>query len=175
MERRTGTLQTEIRQRKPFGSKGQEALLGLLKTADLARRLIAQVTEPYGVTPQQYNVLRILRGAGADGIPTLTIRDRMVEQTPGITRLLDRLESKGWAERKRCSGDRRQVLCFLTQAGADLLAHLDEPMSKLDREAIYKGLSESEVSELIRLLDSIRSAHTAPQQTDSQTKGDKSQ
>lgn len=162
MESPGSSLQREISQRKPFQSKGQEALLGLLKTADLARRLIAQVLEPYEVTPQQYNVLRILRGAGSDGIPTLTIRERMVEQTPGITRLLDRLEAKGWAERKRCSDDRRQVLCFLTSSGTRLLAGLDAPMSRVDRDAVGVALSEAETDELIRLLNAIRAAH-APQ------------
>ncbi len=152
-------LQREIQQRSPFRSKGQEAILGLLKTADLVRRLIAGVLEPYEVTPQQYNVLRILRGAGSEGIPTLAIRERMVEQTPGITRLLDRLEAKGWAERKRCSGDRRQVLCFLSAKGAALLQELDGPMGAIDRETAFACLSDDELNELVRLLDSIRAAH----------------
>ena len=82
VEREASALQREIRQRKPFPSKGHEVALGLLKTADLVRRLIARVLEPYGVTPQQYNVLRILRGAGPAGLPTLTVAERMIEQTP---------------------------------------------------------------------------------------------
>jgi len=161
MDSESSLLQRELQQRSPFRSKGQEAILGLLKTADLVRRLIANVLEPYGVTPQQYNVLRILRGAGSEGIPTLAIRERMVEQTPGITRLLDRLEAKGWAERKRCSDDRRQVLCFLTPQGAQLLKELDEPMGAIDRETAFACLSEDELNELVRLLDSIRAAHAA--------------
>ena len=145
-------------------------MLGLLKTADLVRRLIADVLEPYDVTPQQYNVLRILRGAGPDGIPTLAIRERMVEQTPGITRLLDRLEAKGWAERKRCSGDRRQVLCFLTPAGAELLSNLDAPMKALNRETAFSCLSAEELDQLVSLLDSIRAAHAPDLET--KTEGD---
>lgn len=172
MESPSSPLQREIRQRKPFQSRGEEAVLGLLKTADLVRRLIAQVLEPYEVTPQQYNVLRILRGAGNEGIPTLAIRERMLEQTPGITRLLDRLEAKGWAERRRCSDDRRQVLCFLTATGATLLAELDAPMSRLDRDAVGVALSEERIDELVRLLDSIRAAHAPHQNQESESKGD---
>ena len=87
-------LQREIRQRRPFQSAGHEAVLGLLRTADLVRRLGTALVEPYGITLQQFNVLRILRGAGGDGLPTLEVASRMIEQTPGVTRLLDRLEAK---------------------------------------------------------------------------------
>jgi DNA-binding MarR family transcriptional regulator len=172
MEFSASPLQREIRQSKPFQSKGEEAVLGLLKTADLVRRLIAQVLEPYEVTPQQYNVLRILRGAGSEGIPTLAIRERMLEQTPGITRLIDRLEAKDWAERRRCSGDRRQVLCFLTPSGDRLLAALDEPMSRLDSEAVGVALSDEQIDQLVTLLDSIRAAHAPPYNSDTESKGD---
>src|ERR1700750_2732984 len=101
------------RQKPPevFHSREQEATLGLLRTAAAIKRSLAQVIEPHGITPQQYNVLRILRGAGAEGIPTLTIGERMIEQTPGVTRLLDRLEAKGLVARCRGEDDRRQVLC----------------------------------------------------------------
>ncbi|HSN86827.1 MAG TPA: MarR family transcriptional regulator, partial [Thermoanaerobaculia bacterium] len=88
-----------------------------MRTTDLVRRAIARLLEPYDMTPQQYNVLRILRGAGEEGIPTLEISDRMIEQAPGITRLLDRLEAKKLVRRQRCPEDRRQVLCWLTPEG----------------------------------------------------------
>ena len=117
MSSSSSALQDEIRQKIPFHAKTQEALLGLLKTADLMRRIVTSVLEPYGVTMQQYNVLRILRGAGEDDLPTLAIRDRMIEQDAGITRLLDRLESRGWVERRRCKQDRRQVLCVSPPPG----------------------------------------------------------
>ena len=87
-------LQRELKQRKPFQSVAQEALLGLMRTTDMVRRQVAAVIEPHGITLQQYNVLRILRGGGTDGVPTLDIADRMIEQTPGITRLLDRLSRR---------------------------------------------------------------------------------
>src|SRR5436305_15178083 len=94
-----------------FRSREQQATLGLLRTADAVKRSLAQVIEPHGITPQQYNVLRILRGAGADGLPTSTIGERMTEQTPGVTRLVDRLERQGWVVRVPCPQDRRRVFC----------------------------------------------------------------
>jgi DNA-binding MarR family transcriptional regulator len=147
-------LAREIRQKKPFRSARQEAVLGLLKTVDLLRRREAEVMEPFGVTDQQYNVLRILRGAGRDGLPTLDIAHRMIERTPGITRLIDRLEKKGLVVRRRCDVDRRQVYCVLAPAGSRLLARMDGPVSKMD--ALLAPLSNADVSTLIRLLDALR-------------------
>ena len=100
-------LAREIQQRRPFQSARQEAALGLLKTVDLLRLHLSSVLEPFGVTDQQYNVLRILRGAGKDGLPTLAIAERMIERAPGITRLIDRLEKKGLVRRVRDPHDRR--------------------------------------------------------------------
>ncbi|HEV2844013.1 MAG TPA: MarR family transcriptional regulator, partial [Thermoanaerobaculia bacterium] len=139
----------EIRQSKPFRSKGQEVLVALLRTADVVRRAISRVLEPYDITPQQYNVLRILRGAGEQGLPTLEIADRMIEQAPGVTRLLDRLEAKGWVRRQRCPEDRRQVLCWLTPAGLDLVTQLDEPVESADAEAVAE-LSPEDQDHLLR-------------------------
>ena len=149
-------LQREIRQTRPFRSKRQEASLGILRTADLVRRVLSSILEAQGITPQQYNVLRILRGAGQNGLPTLEIRNRMLEQAPGVTRLLDRIEAKGWAARKRCPEDRRQVLCTITRSGLDLLARLDDPVGAAD-ESILGALSDKQVETLIRLLDKARS------------------
>ncbi len=150
-----GKLQSELKQTKPFGSKGQEAILGLWRTADQVRRVAARKLEPHGVTLQQYNILRILRGAGKDGIPTLAIGERLIEETPGITRLLDRMEAKQWVRRERCPRDRRQVLCYLTPQGRDLLSGLDSSMSRLDQQTLSM-LSEAEIDSLIAILDKIR-------------------
>jgi DNA-binding MarR family transcriptional regulator len=156
-------LQQEIRQRRPFQSTAHEAGLGLLRTADLVARRVAAAIEPGGVTAQQFNVLRILRGAGADGLPTLEIGERMIEQTPGITRLLDRLEAKALVRRERCPRDRRQVLCWITPAGLDLLASLDAPVRAATRAAL-SALTEREQRTLIDLLDRLR--HGAEPSTD---------
>ena len=135
--------------------------MALLRTADVVRRYIARVLEPYGITPQQFNVLRILRGAhagGTEGIPTLTIAERMIEEAPGITRLLDRLEAKGMVRRQRCPGDRRQVLCHATPQGLDLLGRIDGAMDEADEGALGT-LSEEDKAQLIRLLDAVRAGH----------------
>ena len=132
--------------------------MALLRTADVVRRFIARVLEPYGITPQQFNVLRILRGAGPEGLPTLTIAERMIEEAPGITRLLDRLEAKGLVRRQRCPEDRRQVLCHATPQGLDLLGRIDGAMNEADEGALGT-LSEEDKVQLIRLLDAVRASH----------------
>jgi DNA-binding MarR family transcriptional regulator len=141
-----------------FRSREQEATLGLLRTSDALKRGIAQVVEPFGITPQQYNVLRILRGAGANGLPTLTIGERMIEQTPGVTRLVDRLELKGLVARTPCPTDRRRVFCRITESGLQLLAELDEPVNRWDAQAVSM-IAPSEIDSLITLLDRVRSAN----------------
>ena len=151
-------IQKEIRERKPFRSRRQEGNLALLRTADLLRRAGERLVQPHGITGQQYNVLRILRGAGSEGLPTLEIAQRMIEQSPGITRLLDRLDAKKLVRRERCAHDRRQVLCYITPAGRELLAQLDEPVNQLD-DANLGMLSAADVDRLIRILDAIRAAH----------------
>ena len=154
MTENESALAREIRQRKPFRSARHEAVLGLLKAADLLRRSEAEVMEPFGITDQQYNVLRILRGAGRDGLPTLEIAHRMIEHAPGITRLIDRLEKKGLVVRRRCETDRRQVYCVLAPAGRRLLSRMDAPVAKMD--ALLSPLDDDDVATLIRLLDALR-------------------
>ena len=151
-------LQKEIRQGKPFRSRGQEVVVALIRTADLVRRVVGRVLEPYDITVQQYNVLRILRGAGEQGLPTLEIGERMVEHAPGVTRLLDRLEVKGLVRRQRCPEDRRQVLCWLTPTGTELVERLDEPVDSADAEAVAM-LGPDEQERLLRLLDAVRAGH----------------
>ncbi len=154
-------LQRELKQSRPFRSPSEEALVGLMRTADYLRRSMSGVVDSQGITLQQYNVLRILRGAGAAGLPTLEIAHRMVEQTPGITRLLDRLEAKALVRRERCPSDRRQVLCGISDAGQRLLAALDEPLLEAV-EAALAVLSRDEKKRLIEILDSIRAAPARP-------------
>lgn len=148
-------LQREIRQNKPFRSPAEEAMLGLFRTVDQARRVLTTVVSPYDLTVQQYNVLRILRGAGPTGLPTLEVAARMIEQAPGVTRLLDRMEAKGLVRRDRCTNDRRQVLCFITPEGNRQLAALDDPMFEAAQQVMSK-LSEKDLRTLIRLLDALR-------------------
>lgn len=121
---------------KPPRSIAQEALIALLRSADQVRRKVAVVIEPHGVTLQQYNVLRILRGAGPEGLPTLDIGLRMIEQAPGITRLLDRLIRKQLVSRSRGQDDARQVICRITAKGLRLLATMDRPVLEADAAAV---------------------------------------
>ena len=153
----SGALQREIRQTRPFPSREAEAVVGLMRTADVVKRSLARVVEPHGITLQQYNVLRILRGAGPDGLPTLEIGGRMIEQAPGVTRLLDRLEGKGLVRRQRCPSDRRQVLCWITPAGAGLLQAMEQTVEEAGRRALG-ALGRDELDSLVRALDAIRAA-----------------
>ena len=157
MARRPGSLQRELRQTRPFRTTAQEVVLALLRTADLVSRDAARVVEPHGITLQQYNVLRILRGAGEAGQPTLAVAERMIEQTPGVTRLLDRLETKGLIRRERCRSDRRQHLCWLTGEGRRLLNGLDAPMLAAHEESL-RQLDAAHRRQLVALLAEIRSA-----------------
>ena len=155
-------LQREIRQTRPFASPRHEAVLSVLKTADVLRAAIAATLEPAGITMQQYNVLRILRGAGDKGLPTLAIGERMIESAPGITRLLDRMEHKGWVSRARCSKDRRIVHARITNAGIALLAALDGPVN-MGAASTLPELDDHDVRQLIHLLGRIRQGIAAGQ------------
>jgi DNA-binding MarR family transcriptional regulator len=152
---RPSRLQREIKQTRPFRSLSQEALVGLLRTTDLLRRRATRVLEGEGLTLQQYNVLRILRGAGREGLPTLAIMERLIEQAPGITRLLDRLEAKGLVARERPRHDRRQVTCRIRDAGLRMLARLDRAVDAAD-DTMLHPLSPAEQRQLIRLLERVR-------------------
>ena len=114
---------------------------------DLIRRILI----PADLTPQQYQVLRILRDHHDTGLPTLAIAERMTDRSPGITRLLDRLERRGLAQRVR-GEDRRQVLCSITRGGEELLASLDDQVAATE-ESAFARLTRHEVGALIHLLD----------------------
>ena len=148
-------IQQELRQTKPFETPFQEAGVALLRTSDQLQRRLAATVEPLGITVQQYNVLRILRGAHPEAVPTLEIATRMIEQAPGITRLLDRLEAKQLIARVRCREDRRRVLCTIAEEGLALLAALDRPMLETLR-ACFASLSAEKTRHLIQLLDDLR-------------------
>jgi DNA-binding MarR family transcriptional regulator len=162
MARRASRLQRELRQNRPFQTDAQEAVLALVRTADRVRREAARVVEPHDLTLQQYNVLRILRGAGDAGVPTLEVGERMIEQTPGVTRLMDRLEAKGYIRRERCRPDRRQHLCRLTPEAARLLERLDAPMLAA-HDASLHGLDAAGRRQLVKLLAAIRTPPPAGQ------------
>jgi DNA-binding MarR family transcriptional regulator len=156
MTKGPSAIQRELQQRLPLASSREEGYLSLLRTAAVIRRPVGRVLEERELSLAQYNVMRILRGAGDAGLPTLSIRDRMIEDAAGITRLIDKLEDAGLVRRVRgSSADRRQVYCRITAAGLSMLRDLD-PMVALAVEASLSMLSEAELTRLIALLDRIR-------------------
>jgi len=136
-------------------SRQKAVLIAILQSADQLRRQGEALLAPHDVTLQQFNVLRILRGARPEGLCTLTIAERMIEKTPGITRLIDRLEKKGLVRRVRSEEDRRQVWCRITPAGERLLARLDEPVEQFDRAAVAR-LSAADQDQLTALLGQLQ-------------------
>ena len=156
MPRPPSLLEVELRQTRPFRSRVEEGVVGLFRTADVVRRVLGAVVGGRGITLQQYNVLRILRGAGSAGLPTLEIGERMVEQAPGVTRLLDRLEAKRLVRRERCGTDRRQVLCWIEPAGKHLLSDLERPMRDAARRRLA-GLDARALETFITLMEAVRS------------------
>jgi DNA-binding MarR family transcriptional regulator len=155
--RRGTRVGDEIRQTRPFRSTSQEAAVATMRTADDLRRHFGGVVEPHGLTLQQYNVLRILRGARGTPLPTLEIGERLIERTPGVTRLLDRLATKGLVRRERSAEDRRQVNGFITESGLELLEELDGAIDSAD-DVLRDSLDEDELRQLVVLLDRVREA-----------------
>ena len=154
--RHTGSLlQRDLQQSVPFASIHAEALLNLLRTADHLQRKLRLTLKPHGITDTQYNVLRILRGAGAQPLPCSDIGERLISQVPDITRLLDRMERNGLIRRDRDLKDRRIVLSRITPAG---LAKLKELTGILDRcvETMLEHLSRKELFQMISLLEDAR-------------------
>lgn len=157
---RKGQVAAEIRQTRPFRSVGQEATIALLRTASVVYRGLERVVQPEGLSLAQYNALRIIRGAGASGIATLAIRERMIEEGTTITRLLDKLEDGGLIRRERSEPDRRQVICCVSPKGRQLLDGLDPRVNAAD-EAAVATLSPAQQESLVRLLDLVRRGNAA--------------
>lgn len=143
-------LAQELGRKKRFRSPREAAVLAILRTAGLLRRALAARFESEGLTMTQYNVLRILRGA-PEGLPTLQIRRRMLEEAAGITRLVDKLYADGLIERDRPGTDRRQVVCRITKKGLGLLEHSDTSLAEAHAELVSE-LSTAQATELVGLL-----------------------
>ena len=145
-------------QGRPFKSSRQEATVALLRTASVVTRAFARLVEPAGLSWPQYNALRIIRGAGSGGIPTLAIRERMIDQGTTITRLVDKLEAAGLIRRERSRPDRRQVLCHVTAQGRRVLDGLDPRVDALD-EAVTGTLNRDRLQRFIGVLEEVRRAN----------------
>ncbi len=151
----TSDLRADIKQRRPFDSLEQEAHLNIERTAAVLSHAFAEALKGHGITPTQYNVLRILRGAGKDGLCRNEVRDRMVAQVPDVTRLLDRLEDADLIERERSTEDRRQVGTRITAKGLLLLSELDGPVSDIHKRQLGH-LSAAQLKTLAELLSLAR-------------------
>lgn len=151
------TLQTELKQRKPFTSLEHEAVVSVARTAAILEHGTAEALKPHGLTPTQFNALRILRGAGPEGLCRNEVRDRLVARVPDATRLLDRLEDMGHVVRSRETDDRRYVRTRITRSGLELLAHLDGVIHGLHRRQLGH-LGPRKLEALIALLEDARNA-----------------
>ena len=147
-------LQHELKKKRRFESAEEEAALSVVRTSDQLQIRVARLFREFGLTPSQYNVLRILRGEGKP-LPILEIASRTVTVVPGITGLIDRLEQAGFVNRLRCEKDRRVVYVALTDQAIKVLANLDEPLLDLHRK-LLGHLSQGELKDIIRLLEKVR-------------------
>ena len=150
-----GRLAEEIRQAKPFASLEEEAILAVQRTASVLEQVVAEALRPHGLSSIQYNVLRILRGAGAGGLACQEIAGRMVTRDPDVTRLLDRLEARGLIGRSRSREDRRVVVARISGAGRRLLASADPSIESLPKR-VLGHLGGRRTRLLIELLERVR-------------------
>jgi DNA-binding MarR family transcriptional regulator len=151
-----GRLAREIKQTKAFGSLEEEAILNLQRTAALVSQILSQTFKRYGISDTQYNALRILRGAGGNGLACQELAERMITRDPDITRLLDRLESRKLIERSRSREDRRVVTTRISGAGLELLASTDAEAREMPKK-VLGHLGEKRLRALIDLLELTRS------------------
>jgi DNA-binding MarR family transcriptional regulator len=151
----SGRLKAEIKQTKPFNSLEAEALLNLQRTADLMMRKLAEVLKTVDLSPTQYNVLRILKGAGPNGLACREIGERMVTKDPDITRLLDRMEERGCVSRARDLRDRRVVTAKITEKGLKLVAEMEVPGQAFQKQMLGH-MGEKNLKLLIDLLEMVR-------------------
>jgi len=150
------SLATALKQNRPFVSLEQEVYLSILRTASELSHAVDQLFRPFDITPSQYNVLRILRGAEADGLCRNEISERMVTATPDMSRLLDRMETAGWVTRERAEDDRRQVSTYITKSGMELLETLEKPIRDFVAQ-LFDGAAVSDLKTILKVNSQIRS------------------
>lgn len=154
------SLRREIRQTRPFASREEEVLLELQRTANVVDQALLHFFRRWDLTPTQYNVLRILRGARPGDLPCREVGDRMVTAVPDVTRLLDRLEVRDLVERRRDASDRRVVRAAVTRPGLELLADIDAPLQELVGR-LLGPLGAERLADLEQLLEETRCAALA--------------
>jgi len=148
-------LGAELKQTKPFASLEEEAALSIARTSAVLDHQISQALKVHGLTPSQYNVLRILRGAGPEGLCRNEVGVRLVTQVPDVTRLLDRMEDTGLISRQRGAEDRRYVTTRITRKGLELVDTLDQPVRGLLQE-LLGHVSKKNLRALVDALAEVR-------------------
>jgi DNA-binding MarR family transcriptional regulator len=150
-------LQAEIKQSKPFPRRSSEALLSVLRTAALLEHQLNETLRPYGITERQYNVLRILRGAGPQGLCGREISERLVSKVPDVSRLLDRMEGMQLLRRERDATDRRHVTASITPNGLRLLDETGPTLDAFERER-FGHFDAERLQQIIDGLADLRAA-----------------
>ena len=153
--RSNAQLQRELKKKHAFRSPEQEVCLNIMRTSDLLQNQLGRFFREYGLTSSQYNVLRILRGAG-EPMPSLEIAERLIQVVPAITGLIDRLENQGFVKRRRCEEDRRIVYVEITKEAKELLKRMDKPLDELHLEQLGH-MTRAELKQLSTLLEKARS------------------
>ncbi|PWJ42387.1 MarR family winged helix-turn-helix transcriptional regulator [Sediminitomix flava] len=146
-------LEEEIKQKK-FKDNRSKALLNILFTSSWINGMSLNLLKPYGISPQQYNILRILKGSYPDRLSVHSIKERMIDKTPNVTRLVDRLLDKELVTRERCTSDRRMVFVSINEKGLEFMETLNKVMEQNDN--IMEDLTEEEAEQLSMLLDKVR-------------------
>ena len=151
----TSKLQNEIKQGKPFESLQAEVYLNLMRTADALSRGVEDILKLAGLSQTQYNILRILKGAGDQGLCCREIGERMITRDPDVTRLLDRMERGGLVTRSRSTRDRRVITARITPAGLKLVKDLDAPLAEYNRK-LLSHLEKDDLRKFVELLEIAR-------------------
>lgn len=146
-------LEQEIGQRK-FKNDYQRMLINILYTSNWLQNIVAQHLKPFGITPQQFNILRILRGQHPNPARMQLLQERMLDRMSNASRLVEKLRTKGLVERKICKEDRRAVDVKITEAGLNLLSSLDE--KEQEWQSVLKILNKNDVQQLNLILDNLR-------------------
>jgi DNA-binding MarR family transcriptional regulator len=146
-------IEEEIKQKR-FKSEHQKAVINILFTSSWLSTVNAKYLKPYEITPQQFNILRILRGQFPNPATVSLLQERMLDRMSNASRLVEKLKLKKLVERKECKQDRRQVDIIITEKGLSLLKDID--MNIKDFDSVLGVISQKEAVELNRILDKIR-------------------
>jgi len=164
-----GRLQAEIKQTRPFDLIEAEAILNVIRTAEVLQQAIADFLKQFDLSPVQYNVLRILRGAGETGATCSQIGERLLTRDPDITRLLDRMEARGLMTRERSREDRRVVMTRISETGLALVGRIDEPLRAMSKSRLRK-FGRDALAGLVAELERIREAFEAEEKSGKERK-----